>query len=196
MDPGDTQEILERALGGDRESLSELLEVIRPRLVMWASAQMGPKLKGRYEPEDVAQVILASVFQSWGSFDAKHPAGFWGWVRRIADHDLKDLVDYEGAIKRQLPPPMSFTQTSPSTAATRREDVAVMMEAIKGIDPVHREVIVLRDIEQRSVAELAQILGKSPNAVRIAYCRALAALREHMGLALSRTRETRVEDFR
>jgi RNA polymerase sigma-70 factor (ECF subfamily) len=196
MGPGDTQEILERAVAGDRESLSELLEIVRPRLVMWAAAQMGPKLKARYEPEDVAQVILSSVFQGWGGFQAKSPAAFWGWVRKIADHDLKDLVDYEGALKRQLPPPLSFTQTSPSTAATRREDVLVMMEALDGLEPQHREVIVLRDIEQRSVAEVAEILAKSPNAVRIAYCRALKALREHMGLAVSRTRETKAGEFR
>ena len=42
----------------DIDGLVALLERLRPRLVLWASARMSPGLRAKLEPEDAAQEIL------------------------------------------------------------------------------------------------------------------------------------------
>ena len=103
-----------------------------------------------------------------GSMAAHVEAGFTTW----------DLADHYGALKRQLPPPLSFSQTSPSNAAARGEQVTRMMAAIARLPEDHRQVIVLRKIEERPADEVAMILGRSENAVGILLCRALKQLSE------------------
>ena len=44
----------------------------------------------------------------------------------------------------------------------------------------HRQVIQMRRFEELEVPEIARRLDRSENAVRILYCRAIAALRERM----------------
>src|SRR5262249_56646833 len=53
-----TEGCLASALAGSAESRGELLERLRPRLVLWASARLSSALRSKVEPEDVAQGIL------------------------------------------------------------------------------------------------------------------------------------------
>jgi len=50
-------------------------------------------------------------------------------------------------------------------------------QALESLADDHREVVRLRRFEHRTVPEIAELMGRSENAVRILYCRALKALR-------------------
>jgi RNA polymerase sigma-70 factor (ECF subfamily) len=176
-----TEGFLAGALNGSAGSRGELLERLRPRLVLWVAARLSSALRAKVEPEDVAQDILLAVHRDFASFHGDDPRAFYRWFFTVAENRIRDLADHYGALKRQLPPPLTFSQTSPSTAAARTEDVARVMRAIETLPDSHREVITLLRIEERSVAEAAEILGKSENAVRILYCRALKDLRAALG---------------
>ena len=56
-----------------------------------------------------------------------------------------------------------------------------LAQALTSLSPEHREVIVLRFLEQRSADDVALILGKSESAVRSLQHRALEALRQRLG---------------
>jgi RNA polymerase sigma-70 factor (ECF subfamily) len=178
-----TQGFLSGALGGSKEARGELLERLRPRLVLWTAARLSAGLRAKVEPEDIAQDILLAVHRDFGSFVGDDPRAFYRWFFTVAENRIRDIADHFGALKRQLPSPMTFSQTSPSTAAARSEEVARVMRAIEALPESFRQIVTLIRLEERSVAEAAEILGKTENAVRILYCRALKDLRSSLGTA-------------
>jgi RNA polymerase sigma-70 factor (ECF subfamily) len=143
---------------------------------------MSLALRQRLDPEDVAQEVLLAVHRDFASFRGDDPKAFFRWFWTVAENRVRDVADYHGALKRRSPEPATFSQTSPSKAAVRREQATLVLEAVAGLPDAHREVIRLVRVEERPVAEVAALLGKTPNAVRILYCRALKELR----LALAR----------
>jgi RNA polymerase sigma-70 factor (ECF subfamily) len=176
MSLADTTGTLQLAFDGGDRQLGDLLERIRPRLVMWASARLSPALRTKVEPEDVVQDVLTAVHKDFRAFTGREPGSFFKWVFTIGEHRIRDLVDHFGALKRRLPEPQSFSQTSPSTAASRSEEVCRMMEALQRLSEEHRQAIVLLKIEERPASEVALVLGRSENACRILLCRAMKAL--------------------
>ena len=59
----------------------------------------------------------------------------------------------------------------------RKETAAIVREAIERLPDQYREVLVLRDIEEKDTAETAALLGTSSNAVKVRLHRARQALR-------------------
>jgi RNA polymerase sigma factor (sigma-70 family) len=53
--------------------------------------------------------------------------------------------------------------------------------ALQRLAEPHRQVIQLRRFEEREVPEIAAIMDRSENAVRVLYCRALQALKAELG---------------
>jgi RNA polymerase sigma-70 factor (ECF subfamily) len=70
--------------------------------------------------------------------------------------------------------------TTPSRAAVRAETQARVQEALSAMDPVDREVLVLRHFEMLSNEETAQVLGLKPSAASNRHIRALKRLKEIM----------------
>lgn len=176
----ETGQLVRAALDGGREARSALLERLRPRLVLWAATRMSPALRARVEPEDVAQEVLLAVHRGIDAFDAREPGAFLAWVFRVGENRIRDLVDHFGAAKRRLPEPRERTRTSPSSAAARGESLVRLRQALDELPPRYQEVIRLRRIQGLECPQVAEILGRSENAVRVLYCRALKALGERL----------------
>jgi RNA polymerase sigma-70 factor (ECF subfamily) len=59
----------------------------------------------------------------------------------------------------------------------RKETAAIVRQAIEMLPDQYREVLVLRDIEEKDTAEAAEILGTTSNVVKVRLHRARQALR-------------------
>jgi RNA polymerase sigma-70 factor, ECF subfamily len=70
--------------------------------------------------------------------------------------------------------------SSPSRAAQRRETAVVLADALAELSPDYREVIVLRSIEELDWDKVAEKMGRTRNAVRVLWARALKQLRTHL----------------
>src|SRR5206468_3329876 len=68
--------------------------------------------------------------------------------------------------------------TSPTQAAVRAEMQLRLQEVLNGLDPLDREVLVLRHFEELSNNETAQVLGLQKSAASNRYVRALKRLRD------------------
>ena len=175
-----TGHLLEATLSGEQAAKGDLLERLRPRLVLWATARMSPGLRSKAEPEDLAQEILLAIHKSLEGFHGREQRSFFAWVFTIAENRLRDLAGHHGALKRKLPTPSSMTVTSPSTAAGRDEQVARVREALAELAPDHQEVICLRRLQGLTLKEVAEIMDRSVNAVSTLYFRAILALGERL----------------
>ena len=99
---GETQLLVERAAGGDAIAQGDLLERLRPRLVLWCANRMAAALRAKVQPEDVAQEVLLALHKALPAFEARGGrAGFLRWVFRIAENRIRDLVDHHGALTVQ-----------------------------------------------------------------------------------------------
>ena len=177
----DTTRFIIKAFDGDDGAWNKLLERLRPRLVLWVATRLSPTLRAKEDPEDVAQEILMAVQKGRNGFARGDPKGFLAWVFKVAENRIRDLADYHGAQKRQpLDAPRAFDQTSPSARAARHEQRDRLAHAMTLLTDDHRRVIQLLRIEELPVPEVAMILDRSENAVRILYCRSLKELRQVM----------------
>jgi RNA polymerase sigma-70 factor (ECF subfamily) len=184
MDLGQTQRLIVTALEtGDEIARGDLLEYLRPRLVLWATSRLSPGLKARLEPDDVAQETLMAVHKSLDRFEGTNHKAFLAWMFKIAENRIRDLADHFGAKKRQKIQPVSFSQTSASTSISRSEEVNRVARALDLLSDDYSEVIRLRRFENLSIADIAELKGKTPNAIRVLYCRALKALVEGLRAA-------------
>jgi RNA polymerase sigma-70 factor (ECF subfamily) len=140
---------------------------------------MSRELKGRIDPEDVAQEVLLAVHGALDRFDPRAPQGFMPWLFTVAENRVRDLAKHFGARKRQpTEEVLRRTHTSPSSFAARAEELERMRAALERLPPAHAEILRLRDLEERSYAEIARLSGRTEVAARVLHFRALAALRD------------------
>lgn len=181
VDVPETQRLLRAALDGGVAELAALLERMRARIVLWCAARMSADMRSKLEPEDLTQEILLAVHRDFDKYRGPADRPFFKWLFTVADHKLKDVADYYAAQKRQTPEPLQRSQASPSQAAAMKENIVRLREAIEALPEDYRTVVRLYKLEGRDVAEIAGLLGRTENAVRLLYFRALAALRDTLG---------------
>ncbi len=174
-----TRDLVVEAVGGDIRARGKLLERLRPRLTLWAAARLSPKLREYVDAEDVVQEVLLAVHEGFEGFRDRGEKAFFGWLFTLAENRIRDLADYAGARKRQAGPVMmTISETTPATAAIRSETLDRLRAAVARLPEDYRQVLLLRRFEERETTEVALLMGRSENAVRILYCRAIKELRQ------------------
>ncbi len=83
-----------------------------------------------------------------------------------------------GASTRALAAKLLGKLTSPSAAAMRAERKIRLQDALNRMDPLDREILVLRHYEQMTNGDAAAALGLDKSASSKRYTRALARLKE------------------
>ena len=133
------------------------------------------------DAEDVTQEAWVKAYRSLGGF--REGSGFYTWLYRIA-YNL--CIDFRRREWRGIPEeyedgrnPGGAEGTAPSLAgdphraAVGREVQAAVLAAIRELPDVHRAVILLREVEGLSYAEIARTLGVRKGTVmsRLHYAR-------------------------
>ena len=197
---GDDGELMERARGGDCGALAELFQRHRGRLEQMVRLRMDRRLQGRLDPADVLQEAYIDVARRFREYAADPAVPFYLWVRLIAGQRLVDVhrqhlgakmrdAGLEVSLHRGAQPRASSASlaelllgrlTTASRAAIRAETQLRVQEALNAMDPIDREVLVLRHFERMSNEETAQVLGIKPSAASNRHMRALKRLKEIM----------------
>jgi len=156
---------------GDTRAFEEL--VLRYEARVLAAAQR--ITNNREDAEDVAQETFHKAFLHLDAFQER--ARFSTWLTRIAMNEALMLLRRRRGFHEVLPdrPDDGVQSTaeafvdqrpSPEESCWRRERTALLTAAINRLRPTVRRTMMLRDIEERSVEETAQILGASISAVK------------------------------
>jgi RNA polymerase sigma-70 factor (ECF subfamily) len=156
---------------GNARALEEL--VLRHQRRVFAVAQR--IMNNREDAEDVVQETFHKVFLHLDSFQEK--SRFSTWLTRIAMNEAFMLLRRRRGIFEELPENtdegmQSASETfvdhrpNPEEACSQSERTQLLTEAINRLGPRIRTAILLRDIEEKSVEETAQILGTTHSAVK------------------------------
>jgi RNA polymerase sigma-70 factor, ECF subfamily len=195
-DSAETQGFLRDAAAGDRLAFDRLLARHRPELRQFVELRMDPKLRGRVDPSDVVQETQLEAFRRLPDFLERQPMPFHVWLRKTAYERLimarrQHVQAAQRAVGREVPLPdrssLLFAErlwprgSTPSRRLGRRELARRVHQVLAQLPDADREILVMRNLEERSYPEIACILDIDPAAARKRYGRAL--LRLHTLLA-------------
>lgn len=173
------------------------LDRFRDYLRLLARLHFGPALQAQMDPSDLVQQTLLEAQQALGQFRGVTDAALAAWLRQILSRNLADAARAAGRAKRDVARERSLEQaldqssarlegwlaadqTSPSEHAVRAERLTQLAEAIAGLPEPQREAIVMRHLEGRSLAEIAEYVGRTEAAVVGLLQRGLRHLRERL----------------
>ncbi len=171
----------------------------RSWLTLLVRMQMGSGLRGKCDPSDIVQQSLMEAWRSAAAFRGSTEAERTAWLRQIVAHVLAhEIRRYHGTRKRDVGRELSIEKslarssqkldavlasrlTSPSQQVAKREQLVHLADTLEKLPADYREVILLRNVEGLSHAEVAERMGRQEGAVRMLWVRALKSLREQFG---------------
>lgn len=178
----------------ERTTLAALLEEHRQRLIEMLRGRVTGKLATRNDPEDLIAEVYLTAQRKWRAFQAQRDVSEWVWLYGIArdcvsdaweretrgKRDVRQEQDFPAQSSEQIAMGLMASLTSPSSAVARKESAETLRQALDGLKPADREILVMRHFDQLSFKEAAQVLGITQNAANVRYARALDRLKERL----------------
>jgi RNA polymerase sigma-70 factor, ECF subfamily len=187
LDRQSEAELARALMAGEADAFEQFVEHFRSKVFHYSWLMCGQ----REDAEEVAQETLLRVFENLEQL--REPEHVRAWVFRIAKnaclmqrrksvfapaHEMStdELLPAEEPSGAELPPDREYL---------RGELKAVLDRIIAELPPIYRSVVVLRDMEELSTDEAAQILDVAPDVVKTRLHRARAAMRQKLDCYLN-----------
>jgi RNA polymerase sigma-70 factor (ECF subfamily) len=179
------EQVVERVLGGE----AEFFELLMRRHNQRVYRAVRSVLRDEAEVEDVMQQAYLNAWANLKQFSGQSRVSTW--LVRIAVNEA--LMRTRKASRLQLvedlPPNMEATMnrpaSSPEDRAQSRELSALLETAVDALPELYRTVFMLRNIENLSSAETAEVLGVSDDVVKTRLHRARRLIRNALFQRLS-----------
>jgi RNA polymerase sigma-70 factor (ECF subfamily) len=185
MDRASSTAVLREALAGSDAALDTLYERFGPRLLSFIRLKLGRSLRARLESRDILQATFLKSFQHMDDFEGEDGRSLLGWMMRIAEHEIHDRADFHRRQQRDAQQDEDLADHAGHLAARSRsalsrlivdERASQVEAALESLTEAHRHVILLRTFEELTFPEIARRLGKSEDACRMLFARAMTAL--------------------
>ncbi len=189
-------ELVVRSVEGDREALVRLLEFLGPGVR--SGLRIDAAWRTALDADDVMQTTYLEVFLRVHLLEVRTVAGFRGWMRSVAENNLRDAI--KALQRRKRPDPRQRVHEGPRTDSTvalldrigaishtasrdaiEREAGALLRGALDRLPESYRVVVTQLDLEGVPIDEVAAGLGRSAGAVYMLRARAHDRLREILG---------------
>lgn len=174
---GDESQLIDRALQGDRSAFTELIEMNQDRLF----ASMLQLTGSADEAEEVVQEAFIRVFVKLDTFQRN--SQFFTWLYRIAFNSaLTRRRRRKAGVSLEQARESSGLEVSDSgdevdEPMLREERVNLVRKAMNMLSDEHRAILVLREMEDHSYEDIAEILDISIGTVRSRLSRARKSLK-------------------
>jgi RNA polymerase sigma-70 factor (ECF subfamily) len=192
----DAAQYLQAARAGSREALGEALEICRGYLLRVANQGLDQDLRAKGGASDLVQETFLEAQRDFGSFQGSSEQELLAWLRLLLLHNVANFTRrYRGADKRRVDREVELDRAespagqkarlaaatpSPSTEAIAHEQAEQIQRALDCMPEDYRRVIVLRNQERRSFGEIGPLLGRSPEAARRLWARAVERLQREL----------------
>jgi RNA polymerase sigma-70 factor (ECF subfamily) len=192
-DSSQTQDWLDQFRGGDMQALGALFDFYRSRLRQMVQFRLDKRLAARIDPSDVLQEVYLDAARQVAGYLHQPKVAFYVWLRGLAWERVLMLQRRDVGAKRrstqreqQLPLESSALlaqqllaqEPTPSQALVKKELRRRVQRALARLAPEDQEVILMREFENLSNREVAQVLGLGDAGATMRYGRALYRLKE------------------
>lgn len=192
---GELRSCLAKAKDGDQVARDRLFAACRSYLGLMARANVEPWMRGKMDASDIVQQTLLDAHRDFEDFRGQTYQEWLAWLRQILNHNACDAAHHyrvaaKRAVWREVPlngnrgddsqspgfePPSPGD--SPSQIAIHNERELLLAEAIDQLPEDYREVIIMRNIQRLSFAEVAEQLGRTRPAAQMLWMRAIQNLK-------------------
>ena len=185
----ETLKLLQQWHAGDGGALDALLARDLPWIREHVRRRLGDRLRRKAETDDFVQEAVLEMLRYGPRFVVQSRAQFRTLLATIAENVLRGQHHWferrRRAISRERPlpddsvlqlDPTARSVSSPSEGAARHERQAWIRLGIELLPPADREVVLRREWDQMSFAEIGAEVGTSEDATRMRFQRALARL--------------------
>jgi len=179
-----TGDLLRRAKAGDKEALNKLMGRYRPRLIRWATGRLPMNARSLLDTGDVVQETLLRAIQALDGIEIEEPGKFQAYVRTAVLNRIRDQMRWARKHPGTDGVPEDVVDPTPSPLDMAIEaDVLERYErAMDQLTDTQRLLVHLRLELRYSYEEIAAVVERSsPDAARMAVCRAVRKLAEVMG---------------
>lgn len=177
--PADERQLIDRARKRDAEAMHQLVDRYAHDLYVTAMYHTGSDTDAR----DAVQETFKAMIESLPDFrgDSSIKTWLWGILYRQAMRARR---------RRRRPDVARLTIRPHERSHAAATDAKLDLQAaLKTLSEEHRQVIVLRELEQMSYADIAEVLGLPQGTIESRLHRARQALREALK-AYSREEQT------
>lgn len=171
----DDREFVARARQGDRNAFSELVRLHQNRVYRYLLRMLGSH-------DDALEMTQDAFIKAWQALPQWQPdAQFRTWLFRIANNTALDALRRRSLVEFV---PLENSYDAPSSApdperqAQATQEVRQLEASLKKLAPEHRQILLLREVEEMSYEEIGHVLLLSDGTVKSRLARARAALIE------------------
>ena len=178
------QELVQRAKKGDELAFEQLVTDNEKRIYNLCCRLTG-------NPDDGAELAQEAFLNAWRALEKFHgESSFATWLYRLASNACIDFLRREKR-RRSLSMTLSLDDEEESRQAelpdrrfapeerlAQAEDRRAIALALESVSAEHRQVLVMREINGLSYAEIGQVLGLEEGTVKSRIARARVALRK------------------
>jgi RNA polymerase sigma-70 factor (ECF subfamily) len=193
----DEQQLLAALREQDSDAFTTLFDAYADRIYRLAIGL----LEDEVEAECVVQDAFTRLFESLDHFEGRSKLGTWLYRvaynlsidrrrKRRPDQPLADEADFDDE-SGFMPAIFADWTDAPESVLTSSEAQTELAAAIADLPESLRSVFILREVEELSTAEAAEVLNISEGAVKVRLHRARLQLRERLsGYFSERVQET------
>jgi len=173
--------LVKETLAGNQASFQLLVERYQGRIFAMARHYT----RNPVELEDLVQDTFLKAYSRLDSF--QHQSSFYTWLYRIATNTVLDYMKRCGRSPVQavedtdtIEPPASVRSVGPDAAMEQGEIAKITHDVLQEIPDIFRTVLVMREFDELSYQEIADVLGISIGTVESRLFRARARFKEKL----------------
>lgn len=155
---------------GDPEELGAVFDEVAPKLLLVAG-HLAPE---PHDAEDLVQSTFVEVLRARAAWSRERP--LFPWMCGVLGNVAKR---HRRRVARDLdrPPELRDPVEDPAALAASKDDYDRLVAAIDALEPIYRQALTLRLLRGMSHAEIAHVLGESPETIRTRVHRGLQRVR-------------------
>lgn len=183
---------LDAARAGSLEARGEILQKCRAYLLAAAGRGLSQELRAKVGASDLVQEAMTLAHANFERFGGESEGELLAWLNRILERRVltarrrfldtdkrdvrKELSLDAGYDASNLDFELPLDTPTPGSKAIHREEHEQLQAALERLRPADREIIELRNLELLSFVAIGERLGRTQDAVRKQWVRAMERL--------------------